>query len=425
MMRKAAGLAILISMCVACSDFFPRGTVDVGSGAGNNTPISIPDKATIDPQACEYGEIQANDVRTKFLWTTVSQTLCPRVREFRYYITLLRLAADKMCISGEDESAEKDLVYLWSRTIASYEYLAAISLGPLSADMRRLGMEIYAWPEFNRYAVKAEVIKAFEQGEKYSMNLTPARKGLASIEMLIANSEMILDPGPSEELKPKEVEFNQLRLSDRRAARCTVLKAYLHDVATYTEELYNAWAADQGAYPRQVLSRVLGGEAQVLLNELSDSLYYMEKVKDYKLGIPLGLSARCTEPKCPQEVEHLRSKQGVAALGANIQAFGDAVFGAHGGSGFVELLRSISRDDLADSLSSKMHTILDSYKAVERGPSLDQQVLEVDKSNCLDTTSPAPTCRLFFEIKDLMAFWKSDVLAALDLQQPKSEVDGD
>lgn len=424
-MKRAIGFLILVSMCVACSDFFPRGTVDVGNGAGKSTPIAIPDKATIDPQACEYGEFQSDDARAQFLWTVTSKTLCPRVREFRYYMTLLRLATDQMCVAEDEGNAEKDLAYLWNRTIASYEYLAANPMGPLSADMRRLGMEIYAWPDVNRFAAKAEVMKAHKQGAEYTMNLTPARKGLASIELLIANPEMILEPGPSTELKPTEIEFNALSVSQRRAARCTVLKAYLNDAAVYTEELYTVWSATGGAYPRQVLSRIQGGEAQVVLNELSDGLYYMEKVKDFKLGLPLGLSARCTEPKCPENVEHLRSGQGIPALLANFNAFNDAMFGADGGVGFVALLRGVSRDDLADLLTLKVKGIRESLMELEAGPTLDKQVLAVDKASCVDMASPAPSCKVFFQLKDLMAFWKSDVLAALDLQQPKAELDGD
>ena len=110
---------------------------------------------------------------------------------------------------------------------------------------------------------------------------------------------------------------------------------------------------------------------------------------------------------------------------ANLTAFSDAMFGANGGPGFVTLLGDVSRDDLADLLSLKVNAIRDSLKEVEAGPTLDKQILAVDKAQCVDTASPAPACKLYFQLKDLMAFWKSDVLAALDLQQPKVEADGD
>jgi hypothetical protein len=424
-MKKILAFAALVSITVACSDFFPRDKVEVGTGAGKSGPVAIPDKATIDPNACEYGHFESQDARAKFLWTVTSQTLCPRVREFRYYLTLLRLAADQMCVSNGGGNSEKDLAYLWNRTVSSYEFLVANPMGPLQADMRALAMEIYAWPDFNRFAAKNEVLKAHKLGAEYAMNLTPSRKGLASIEQLISNPKMIVEPGPAAELKPAEKEFNELPLPERRAARCTVLKAYLNDAAAHTELLYNAWSVGGGEYPRQVLARIQAGEAQTLLNELSDGLYYMEKVKDYKLGLPLGLGTRCVEPKCPDAVEFLRSGQGIVAMRANLDSFMIAMFGENGQPGFSDLLKGVNRHDLAQSLRTQIEAIDASLKEVENGPALDQQILSFDKALCVDETTSVPSCRLFFQVKNFMMFWKSDVLSALDLQQPKSEADGD
>jgi hypothetical protein len=421
-MKKIFAYLTLVSLTVACSDFFPKGTVDVGRKGGQATTVTLPDKATIDPEACEYGEIQSQDARQVFLWKNASQAICPRVGEFRYYLTMLRLAVDQSCVKSGGEGAEKDIPYLWGRTISSYSYLMANPWGPLQADMRRLSMEIYTWPGFNASAHKSEVIKAHKKGRDYKILLTPERKGFASIELLLANPEMVIQPEDGEELKASEVQFNALPRAERRAARCLVLQGLLNDSARATEELYSAWSAGGGAYPRQVLARIQAGEAQTVLNELSDGLYFMEKARDNKLGVPLGLSARCTAPKCPEAVEFRGTGQSIATLRANLEAFKDATVT---GVGFVELLKGVGRADLAEGLAARVHRLDETLAEIEKGPALDLQVASVNKAACADETSASPVCRMYFEMKETMAFWKSEVLSALDLQQPKAESDGD
>lgn len=423
MKTKLIILVALVGVTVACSDFFKGKTVDSEMGVRPTNPSGLPDKATVDPRACEYGEFEAADSRQDLLWNLTSQTLCPKVREFRYYVTLLRLSVDQSCVGGDQKNADQDVMYLWGKTTMTLEYLLANPLGPMQDNMKRLAMEIYAWPDFNRWSTKWEVMKAHELGDGYTMNLAPSRKGLASVEYLLSNPDMIVEKGPGTAWRPGEQEFNALPFNDRRAARCRVLKALLNDVGTFTEELYNAWSATGGAYPVAVLQRVRNGEAQTVLNELSDGLYYIEKMKDFKLGYPLGLNQRCASAVCPEAVEFKGTGLGVPALRQNLEAFRDAAVGP---SGFADQLIEVGRPELAVTLRERVASIDAALADLEAtGETLDQRVLKLDKALCVDASSPEPACRGFFALRDLMSFWKSEVLSALDLQQPRNESDGD
>ncbi len=412
----------LVTVLIACSDFFPEKVVERRSpGGGSQKPL--PEKATLDEKACDYGEA-TGDLRIQFLWNLATKSVCPRVREFRYQMTLLRLSANQICIDQESTRAEKDLNHHWYGAISAFEYLVANPMEPMRANSNRIGMEIYSWPNANKYSLNGELVKAGEQGDAYTMNLTPTRKGLTAVERLIFNKEALLTPGLSGRLRAEEQAFNDLPREKRRRARCVVLSRMLEDTAQHTEELYGEWDASQKQYPRRMLERLAGGAGPMILNEVSDGLFYLEKVKDFKLGFPLGQNARCRKDRCPEEIEHLISGAGAEALRENFEALRAGLVGQHG-PGFLNLVREVGRADLADSMQAMITGMDETLKQVEASGDLQAQVLAMDKAQCADVTSPVPLCRLYFQIKAFSTVYRSDFMTALNLNPPRTEADND
>lgn len=423
-MKKIIKLFILTGLCVACSDFFPQKDKSSPTGGGPQKPITLPGKAEIDPKACDYGAIQSQDPRQQFIWSMSTQWSCPRVVEFRYYMTLLRISSETLCLDNPLPTAQQDLEHNWHNAINAFEKLAANPFGPMHAESNKLGMEIYSWPNYNKFALNAEYIKAHEQGADYQMRLASSRKGLSAIESLIYNKNALLKPGLNGRQRPEETAFNALPDAERMKARCVVLKGMMDDVASRTEDLYGQWAASGKAYPRQLLPRIQADETKMILNEISDGLIYLEKFKDYKLGLPLGLNTRCREAKCPDDVEHALSGAGLSALRANIDGVKAAFLGVKG-PGFKDLLNNVGRDALANKMSELLTQMEVSVGEMESQGSLRNQVAATDKATCSDGNSPAAICRLYFQTREFVSLFKADFMSALDLQPPRTDADND
>jgi hypothetical protein len=413
----------LAILCVACSDFFPRDQVKDGGG-GQQKTIGLPDKAEIDPKACSYGTLDSNDLRERFVWTMSTQWVCPKVSEFRYDVTLLRLASDLLCVENAPSTVEDDLQRNFYTTLNVFEKLAANPYGPLRADSNKLGMEIYSYPNNNRFALNAEYLKANDQGEGYEMRLAPSRKGLSAIENLIFNREAILKPRANGKLSPKESAFNALPIEKRAQARCLVLRSMVNDLAARAEDLYLQWSNHGQAYPRQLLTRMKSGETQMILNEISDGMIYIERVKDYKLGLPLGLNSRCLADKCPEEVENAASGASIQSLIANQEGLKAAFLGFKG-PGFRDLLVAVGKEPLATRMADVLQRMDESLKEMTQQRSLSEQVASTEKATCVDANSALAVCRMYYQATDFLNLFKSDFLSALNLQPPRTDADND
>lgn len=414
---------VLASLCVACSDFFP-GSKSSGGAPAPQKPVKLPDKAEIDPNACNYGALASGDSREQFIWTVSTQWSCPKVTEFRYNVTQLRLSSEFLCVENAPSTIEDDVQRYFLASLNTFEKLSGNPFGPLRAESNKLGMEIYSYPNNNKFAINAEYLKANEQGDAYQMILAPSRKGLSAIESLIYNRQAILKPGANGRLSPKENAFNSLPNELRAKARCVVLKAMINDLAGRAEDLYSQWSNSGQAYPRQLLARIKNGETQMILNEISDGMIYVERVKDYKLGLPLGLNSRCMEDRCPNDVENAASGASIASMQANQEGLKAAFFGFKG-PGFRDLLIAIGREPLATRMGEFLLQMDDSLKEIAEAGGFQNQVMSVDKATCSDANSPAAICRMYYQTAGFLQMFKTDFMSALNLQPPRTDADND
>ncbi len=416
---KNTPLILFSLLCISCGDFFKS-----GDNPSEKTQPPANTKLIDAAKACDYGSVRSQDTRQIVLWNLMTERLCPKVREFNYQIQYLHMKAEQMC-SG-DPTLQGELESQWRKTALSFQYLAANPFGPLHANGGALGQEINSWPSYNKHSLNAELIRANAQGEAYNPRLEPTRKGLMAIENLIYNPSATLQPGLSGQLRPDEEIFNGLPEEERLASRCRVLRVMIADVARNSDTVFRAWAKGGGEYPEAVMHDMRNGRSQMILNELSDALMYIERVKDNKLGMPLGLNPRCrNKPKCPEDVEHFASGFSVEALTINLEAFQQALIGSPVSPGFARLLKDVGRNELAEDLTSRMNLIFSDLKLVQAAGRLDKQIESIDSSQCTNSPDAPALCRLFFQLKAVTAIYKSDFMSALNLQPPRTEMDND
>lgn len=424
MKKKIYLLVALLLSTTSCKDYLtPSRPTGMPTGPVNKG--DLPDQPSLDAKACEYLDPQIDEPSQKMVWALVVKSQCPKIVDLRYQMTALRNSLGQLC-GGGGSRAQRDLEYHFEGAVSALQFLLGNPFGPLRQDSARLSMEIYSWPNYNRFALNYEILKAHQLGSGYSFNSAPSRKGFAAIEALIANVNGVLAPGPSGQLREEERAFNELGKSERLAARCRVLSAMIEDASVRVEELFRSVHAREGRYPEWLLERMRKGESQMVLNEVSDGLFYLEKVKDFKLGVPLGLSPRCVQDKCPEQMEFPHGDLGLLALRQNLEGFRMAMAGVEHAPGFEQLLRNVHRGDVAEKLSQQIEHAMTLLAEVEEAGSFRDQLAQLNKSECTADAAQGPTlCRLYFELKSLTALFKSDFLTALNLQPPRTDADND
>ena len=101
--------------------------------------------------------------------------------------------------------------------------------------------------------------------------------------------------------------WDELSEADLTQSRVAYSLALASNVLSRADELHAAWAIDEGNFVADFANAGLGSSvystSQEALNDLSDALFYIEKVvKDYKLARPAGILG-CSQITCPENVE--------------------------------------------------------------------------------------------------------------------------
>ena len=127
------------------------------------------------------------------------------------------------------------------------------------------------------------------------------------------------------------------------------------------------------------------------------------------MGVPLGRSAECGAPSCPERVESRLSGASNADIAANIVGF-RLIFqgcgGGYGGLGFDDWLRAVNHPELADAINAAAANAEQVARSLP-GP-LEQLV----------RTNPAPAGVLYDALKAVTDLLKAELSSALNLEPP-------
>jgi hypothetical protein len=146
------------------------------------------------------------------------------------------------------------------------------------------------------------------------------------------------------------------------------------------------------------------------LNAVWNGIFYIEKeVKDYKLGIPLGVSPECVSGLCPEALESRYANVSTANVRQNYLGFRRLFQGCganYTGLGFDDWLDAIGASVLRD----RMLTALD---GAQRAIDALEPPLEVSLSQNTERVLAVYTA-----LKQLTDLLKSEFVTVLDLELP-------
>ncbi|HEY3493184.1 MAG TPA: imelysin family protein, partial [Polyangiaceae bacterium] len=192
--------------------------------------------------------------------------------------------------------------------MSAWSAVELFQFGPLSSRAESEGKDIvygqglrefvYSWPRFTRCRIEEQILTRKYQTQGFP-NVPIAGRGLFGIEYLL------FYPGADTACSATSstaADWAALDPAELTARKHQYLAALATDVVTTTRGLLDLWNPGNGNFRDTFVNAVGYADEQQALTILAWSLVYLEReVKDWKLGVPLGvtLTHPVTSPEAP------------------------------------------------------------------------------------------------------------------------------
>ena len=285
----------------------------------------------------------------------VADCTMARYRDFEVRAAALDEAAQANVAAPSDDTAAT-ANDAWLAANASWQVAEIFRFGPAarSGDQdpgaQELRDQIYAWRFGGRCPVETALVDQLYKSTGFATSLINNR-GLGAAEYLLfyADFDNACPDYAAINLKGTWAALGQVEVASRKRAYAAAVAA---DVLVNTHKLLQAWDPTGGNFRKKLTepgaSSVYANE-QAALNAVFNGMFYIEKeVKDYKLGIPLGVS-ECVSGLCPESLESRYAQVSTANIRQNYLGFRRLFQGCGGkysGLGFDDWLDAIGASDL-------------------------------------------------------------------------------
>lgn len=283
------------------------------------------------------------------LAATGPEVVLPAVEAFLAEVDALEAA---LADTQRDTATTRDQ---FAAVMLAWQELEVMQIGPAGSSLDTIAGadlrdEIYSWPTINPCRVDQETVEAdWDSADFFEANLVNSY-GLDALEYLLWDD---LDNDC-----PSQVDINADgtwgALGDEGVAqnRADFARALTAQLRVHGEALHTAWSADGDDFSGQLaLTNPASpySSEQEALNAVFDALFYLETAtKDRKLAHPLG-EQDCSTETCVEDVEHLYSGLGAAAIEANLLGF-ESLFTGGAGFGLDDLLVEVGHGDLSEQI---------------------------------------------------------------------------
>lgn len=419
-----ASLALTICLLTAsCADFFQTTKPAAKAPADSNNQNSETGTGTLpgDFQKPNEGPF----TEEKMLINIGTHVVARSVESFAATVPVLKNSLRQYCEGlsqgVNSRRAEAQAQMDWERSMLAFHELEAAPFGPLIDEGRALNDFLYSWPYLNTCDIDKKAYENSQASVEASSLLFNVR-GLGAIEYLLF--EKTLKSSCNLRAHPAMRTWNALPDTQKKLHRCLWAQELIKDVEVKSTELNNRWSLNRGNFTKALIDGSRYSSIKEAINGLTDALGYVEKLKDTKLGRPLGRSKECSEDKCSQDVEHRYSGLSLAAAEAHLKGFKAIFNGSYGnqtGYGLDDLLATAGRADVAERVNAALNTALNSLRAAQERGSLYDQAEAMSPALCKSTTATdrkEEICAVHADVREVAFLLKTEVLAALALRAP-------
>lgn len=414
-------LIVLIS--ASCSDFSNK-----NNSPQNPNPTEGPQKpegSNSFPKDYDPNQGQFNE--EKMLANIGLNVIYPKVKKLRLSLELLDSENKTRCSklkakTNTDESLDQ-VKSLWKQAMLAFHEIEIANIGPLQENKNAIQLSLYAWPFFSSCVIDTDVTNK-SLGKDNPSPSTLAR-GLGALEYLFF--ENTLNSSCPIGSSTTVADWNNKPIDEKKLNRCEhsvdLTKLLVKDVSN----LEQLWNPDGNNFSKKLVDGSKFKSLKDSINNLTDSFFNLEKVKDLKLRKPLG-GKGCLNDTCPEDIEHKWSGLSLEAIKSNLAGFEDILEGKTeanaNGFGIDDYLLNLGHSDTWNSLkSASLRALTAANESINEG-TLEQQILKLDKNLCDTSTADdrkIKPCGLRESLKLMINNnLKIDLLTALSLAAPSS-----
>ncbi|MCU0468041.1 MAG: imelysin family protein [Arcicella sp.] len=278
----------------------------------------------------------------------------------------------------------------WEDTYLVWLKANAYNFGPTGEDGIKKGIA----EEIGIFPVSESKIEANISSNKLTFNdFNRDNRGFLAVEYLIFD----------------KAALNKLQVQNRR----NYLLAVTENLKGFVTEAKKGW----GAYKTDFVNKNgtdAGSSTSQLYNEFVKSY---EAMKNFKLGLPLGLRAGQTQAE-PTKVEGFYSGKSLKFIEAHFTTIENIYYGrgSADGLGFKEYLETVEGGkNLIASTEAQIAVIKNTLKAIPQATPMAEQIVK----------SPQGLVNLQTEMQKQTRFFKSDMSSVLGIAITFSSGDGD
>lgn len=354
----------------------------------------------------------------------------PAVSEFKQDTEALKEKINLYCtglitdardvLDLEDETKKQ-----WKKTMLTYHQLDAAAFGPLVDNGRFIIDNIYSWPLINTCGVDKAVSDLSKTGIP-NLKVLFTSKGLAALEYMFFDSSVTSTCNLRNAKNKDIVEWLKKPIKDRQIDRCHYAKVVIQDLNDKADTLLKEWDPEGKNYSAKLIDNTIYENLDKAINKISDTLFSIEYMKDFRLGKPMGLHKEClsADKICPEDIEHKWSQISFEAMETQALTFKRIFFGHEGlqepNFAFDDYLISLGRKDIADLISTNIDLILLELAELKTQGSFTELVQDLKNNPCKgkEEEGKANLCSLHHKVRTITTELKTDVLIALSLQAP-------
>jgi len=347
------------------------------------------------------------------LLNALGQCVRSRADGFLAKAELLKTATQTLqATPSADNQAAARAAFL--EAMHSWQVSEAMQVGPAAMRSQPGGQDlrdnIYSWPLASRCFVEEMLVSEGYAQPTFESSLVN-RRGLAALEYLLfyEGTDTACGAGSPIVINHTWADLTPEQLAERKRAYAAAASL---DLRNRAQTLVDAWAPESGNFLGTLTttgpSNTVFATDQAALNALSDSAFYVETLRDMKVGGPLGLY-QCESTTCPDQVESRFAKTSKSNAQANLEGFKELMSGCgtENPLGFEDLLISLEQEPLAQTLISRIAAAEAAMNAVEEK---DFEVtLTADYNSLLAVHT---------ELRGITELLKTQFVSVLDLELP-------
>lgn len=350
--------------------------------------------------------------------------------KFSADVNILKFSIENYCQSLNKKDSD-EIQLIWKNLDASYRNVVislhtieAAPVGPYIANGRFLADYTYSWPVVDRCAIDRSV-RQYSLDTSYSPDSAfYSQRGLAAIEYLLY--EGTLKSNCNSHAYPDLQIWNQQLDQHKKQQRCAWALKMMDDVDQKAQTLKKSWDAQDGNYTAQFYNTQIYETTKEAVNAITHGLSNIEKLKDLRIGKPLGRHKDCEADRCSEDSEHYFSGYSFLAIESQLQTFKAIFTGSRDISenafGFDDMLEQAGNKEVSQKMLIALDRALLTAKELKNQEiKLSTLIENMNMEDCKKTTISSrlvPICALHSDVREVAYLFKTEVLTALSLKSP-------